>query len=169
MNQQPLQLCLCVSWNNYKCSCTLILACKTEGEKGICFLQTQPRSHYVPCQVQSLKLQGWIFTSHCCKAWALVITSIYFNVIWVGYSLSHWIKGGVTRAALSRPPTVWTTNTTVLDTDNSKVEEEDCNCGANNWSRFTNGKLRFLFFTRRLLKHKKTWSKQKIERLVLDR
>lgn len=51
-----------------------------------------PSSHYAPCQVQSLKLQGWIFTSRCCVAWAPVITSIYFNVICVGRSLSGCIK-----------------------------------------------------------------------------
>lgn len=52
--------------------------------KRICFPQTELRSHYMPCQVQSLKLQGWIFTSHYFKAHILAITSIYFSVMCVG-------------------------------------------------------------------------------------
>lgn len=63
---------------------TLTVVCKTEREKSICFPLTELRSHYMPCQVQNLKLHGWIFTSCCCKAGILVITSIYFSVICVG-------------------------------------------------------------------------------------
>lgn len=126
MNRQPLHFSISLSpeiTTNALLTVRLHLYLK-QREKRIRFPQIHRRSHFMPCQVQSLKLQGRIFTSHCCKAWILVITSIYFNVFCVGYSLSNWMKDNMTHigrdfVALSKPPTVPMKNSAVSSSDSS--------------------------------------------------
>lgn len=96
----------------------LNLYVKQKEKKSFCFAHTHLRLHYTPCQVQSPTLQGWIFTSHCCKAWVLVITSIYFNVICLGSSSSNWMKDSV---ALDTLDTTLLLSQATYCTDNSTI------------------------------------------------